>query len=81
MPFGEDYLLKYGWTKGNGCGKNKQGITEPVRCSYKFDNKGLGSIREYHVNNQWWEDSFDAAAKAVKSMRKKTENTDSNKRM
>lgn len=31
-----------GWKEGKGLGRNQNGITENIKASFKFDNKGLG---------------------------------------
>ena len=40
--FGLKYMNKFGWNKGDGLGKNKQGNTNHVKTRYKNDNKGIG---------------------------------------
>lgn len=61
MSFGKKILEKYGYKDGSGLGKNKQGITEPIRATFKFDNAGLGDkgpVREDH----WWERVYNEAS-------------------
>lgn len=41
------YLLrKMGWNPGEGLGKNKEGVTEPLVLDIKMDKKGLTSSDE-----------------------------------
>lgn len=34
-------LEKFGWTKGSGLGKNKQGISENIRVQHKVNPTGI----------------------------------------
>lgn len=42
--FGEKLLRQWGWEKGQGCGKNKQGISEAVQVKKKDDNNGVSLL-------------------------------------
>ncbi|XP_060870241.1 PIN2/TERF1-interacting telomerase inhibitor 1-like [Metopolophium dirhodum] len=42
--FGQRMLEKFGWSKGSGLGKNKQGISENIRVDHKVHPTGLGFI-------------------------------------
>jgi len=42
--FGQRMLEKFGWSKGSGLGKNKQGISENIRVEHKVHPTGLGFI-------------------------------------
>ncbi|CAH1720368.1 unnamed protein product [Aphis gossypii] len=42
--FGQRMLEKFGWSKGSGLGKNKQGISENIRVDQKLHSTGLGFI-------------------------------------
>eukprot|EP00466_Bigelowiella_natans_P005136 jgi/Bigna1/87053/estExt_fgenesh1_pg.C_160123 len=46
---GYQLLMKMGWTKGQGCGKSSQGITEPVVLKVQEHGMsvGIGKDREY----------------------------------
>ncbi|CRK96361.1 CLUMA_CG009778, isoform A [Clunio marinus] len=64
MSFGQKILEKYGFRKGNGLGKHENGIIEPIKATFKFDNSGLGDegpVREDH----WWERVFNEASNNV----------------
>jgi len=38
--FGQRMLEKFGWSKGSGLGKNKQGISENIRVEHKVKPTG-----------------------------------------
>eukprot|EP00483_Globobulimina_turgida_P011830 UN11852 len=40
--FGLKYMNKFGWSKGDGLGRNKQGNINHVKTKYKNDNRGIG---------------------------------------
>ena len=39
--FGQKLLEKMGWSKGQGLGKNLQGMSDPVKCKVKDDLRGI----------------------------------------
>ncbi|GFO50677.1 pin2/terf1-interacting telomerase inhibitor 1-like [Plakobranchus ocellatus] len=41
--FGQRLMEKMGWEKGKGLGANENGITEHIKASYKWDQRGLGA--------------------------------------
>uniref|UniRef100_A0A0K8TLV7 G patch domain-containing protein 4 n=1 Tax=Tabanus bromius TaxID=304241 RepID=A0A0K8TLV7_TABBR len=65
MDFGKNILEKYGWKEGDGLGKDSNGITKPLRPSYKFDKQGLGADPSEEFNNNWWERTFNEASKNI----------------
>jgi len=40
-------LEKFGWSKGSGLGKNKQGISENIRVDYKCKPTGMWDLIIY----------------------------------
>jgi hypothetical protein len=50
------YLLKF-----SGLGKNNDGIIQPIKPSFKFDNTGLGDGGPVK-NDHWWERTFNDAS-------------------
>ncbi|XP_022173608.1 PIN2/TERF1-interacting telomerase inhibitor 1-like [Myzus persicae] len=42
--FGQRMLEKFGWSKGSGLGKNKQGISENIKVIHKVQPTGLGFV-------------------------------------
>lgn len=63
--FAEDQLKKYGWNKGDGIGKNNQGIVNPIKASFKFDNTGVGYDIADEFTTNWWEHLFNHTAKKI----------------
>ncbi len=47
---------------GDGLGRDKHGITKPLKANYKFDNAGLGHNPADDLNNHWWENVYNKAA-------------------
>lgn len=47
---------------GDGLGRDKSGITKPLKANYKFDNAGLGHNPADDMNNHWWENVYNKAA-------------------
>ncbi|KAL5104942.1 hypothetical protein TcWFU_005428 [Taenia crassiceps] len=41
--FAVNQLKKFGWSEGDGLGKNKDGISKPIKASMKFSRRGLGA--------------------------------------
>lgn len=40
--FAESQLLKFGWRKGTGLGRNGRGIAKAIKVGHKQDTFGLG---------------------------------------
>lgn len=47
---------------GDGLGRDKHGITKPLKANFKFDNSGLGHNPADDMNNHWWENVYNKAA-------------------
>lgn len=47
---------------GDGLGRDKNGITKPLKANYKFNNAGLGHNPADEMNNHWWENVYNQAA-------------------
>ncbi|XP_071867795.1 uncharacterized protein [Bombus fervidus] len=62
--FAKSQLMKYGWMEGKGLGKHESGITEPLKQKLKFDTAGVG-YKDTDCNN-WWENTFNKAARSIK---------------
>lgn len=63
--FAEKQLKKYGWTEGEGIGKSNQGIAEPIKASFKFNNNGVGYDMAEEFTSNWWEHLFNHTAKKI----------------
>lgn len=55
-------LLDFPVTLGDGLGRDKSGITKPLKANYKFDSAGLGHNPADDMNNHWWENVYNQAA-------------------
>ncbi|KAL0273404.1 UNVERIFIED_CONTAM: hypothetical protein PYX00_006073 [Menopon gallinae] len=65
MDFARKQLEKYGWAEGEGLGKNRDGISKPLRPKLKFDNAGLGHDISQEFTDDWWRKLYDEAASNV----------------
>jgi hypothetical protein len=65
--FAESQLAKFGWIKGHGLGKNKQGMTKAIKVGHKQDTLGLGKDADQWTV-QWWDHVYNktSASLAVK---------------
>ena len=52
----ERMLKKMGWSKGEGLGKDKQGIATHIRVTKRKDEEGIGGekIQAEEMANTWW---------------------------
>ncbi|GBE60417.1 G-patch domain-containing protein [Babesia ovata] len=64
--FGAAILAKYGWKEGEGLGKNRDGIVDPVKLKAAKNNEGLGKKDSDQWHN-WWDDLYnEMASKSTK---------------
>ncbi|KAJ1913243.1 hypothetical protein H4219_005296 [Mycoemilia scoparia] len=79
LSFAEAQLAKYGWKKGEGLGKNNEGITRAISIAMKQDVKGVG-VDSNQWDNDWWSNIYNKASGNVQSDKKKSTNmnTDNN---
>ena len=54
--FGEKMMAKLGWSKGEGLGKNKDGLIECVQIKRRDEELGLGAENNTTVSNFKWND-------------------------
>ncbi|KAJ1924453.1 hypothetical protein LPJ71_000522 [Coemansia sp. S17] len=59
--FAEQQLAKYGWKKGDGLGKDGDGIKRALTVSRRSDNRGIGSDAN-QWNSNWWDHLYNKAA-------------------
>jgi hypothetical protein len=59
--FAESQLKKYGWSKGDGLGKNKQGIKKAISVGIKNDTNGLGKDTD-SWGFAWWDHVYNKSA-------------------
>ena len=48
-----------GWSEGEGIGKNKDGITEPIKAKQKLNSKGLGFTDSAKFVPEFFSDEMD----------------------
>ncbi|KAJ2739935.1 hypothetical protein GGI20_006024, partial [Coemansia sp. BCRC 34301] len=58
--FAEQQLAKYGWKKGDGLGKDRDGIKRAITVSRRTDNRGIGSDAN-QWNSNWWDHLYNKA--------------------
>ncbi|KAJ3274966.1 G patch domain-containing protein 4 [Terramyces sp. JEL0728] len=63
--FAERQLKKYGWKKGQGLGKNGEGISKAISVGVKNDTDGLGAKSD-EWSFQWWDHIFNKASSTIK---------------
>ncbi|CDR94417.1 G patch domain-containing protein, putative [Babesia bigemina] len=64
--FGAAILSKYGWKEGEGLGKNRDGIVDPVKLRAAKHNEGLGRKDSDQWHN-WWDELYnEMASKSTK---------------
>ncbi|KAM9990481.1 hypothetical protein ACTFIY_006540 [Dictyostelium cf. discoideum] len=54
----EEWMGKTGWKRGDGLGKNRDGITKAIHIDKKKNTFGVGSTGFQHDNN-WWDRVWD----------------------
>ncbi|RKP35472.1 hypothetical protein BJ085DRAFT_7877, partial [Dimargaris cristalligena] len=59
--FGAAQLAKFGWSKGEGLGKDKTGITKALVVSKKTDSKGVGANNGSY-DFAWWDHIYNKSA-------------------
>ncbi|KAJ3160413.1 G patch domain-containing protein 4 [Geranomyces michiganensis] len=63
--FAQTQLAKYGWEKGTGLGKNRDGINKAVSVGFKNDTDGLGAKSD-EWSFAWWDHVFNKSAASIK---------------
>lgn len=58
-------LEKYGWTTGNGLGRNEDGIKTPLKVKLKNDKTGVGHHLSEEFTCHWWNKLYDDAASNI----------------
>ncbi|KXS19785.1 hypothetical protein M427DRAFT_52652 [Gonapodya prolifera JEL478] len=62
--FAEQQLLRYGWSRGTGLGKRRDGMTRHITVGYKNDTKGLGA-QQNDFGFAWWDHLFNASSASI----------------
>ncbi|KAL5962517.1 G patch domain-containing protein 4 [Taenia solium] len=64
--FAVNQLKKFGWSEGDGLGKNKDGILKPIKASMKFSRRGLGATYQNKQLDEFlWSDVYQEATSRV----------------
>ncbi|CAG8779911.1 25067_t:CDS:2, partial [Racocetra persica] len=63
--FAEAQLKKYGWSRGQGLGKNSEGIKEPITVIKKNDKCGLGDNSK-DWSFEWWDHVYNKTLNNIK---------------
>ena len=56
--FGEKLMAKMGWKKGDGLGRNMNGIIDCIQIKRRDENLGMGAENDTPANKFKWNDSF-----------------------
>ncbi|KAJ2523078.1 hypothetical protein GGI11_001560 [Coemansia sp. RSA 2049] len=59
--FAEQQLAKYGWKRGQGLGKHREGVKRAITVSRRTDNRGIGSDSS-QWNSNWWDHLYNKAS-------------------
>ncbi|EIE90104.1 hypothetical protein RO3G_14815 [Rhizopus delemar RA 99-880] len=62
--FAQSQLEKFGWSKGEGLGKNKHGSAKHISVSVKNDKKGVG-VNQGQWEFAWWDHLYNKSASSV----------------
>ncbi|KAJ3049990.1 G patch domain-containing protein 4, partial [Rhizophlyctis rosea] len=63
--FAEAQMAKYGWEKGQGLGKDNEGINRAISVGFKNDTNGLGAKAD-EWSFAWWDHVFNRATASIK---------------
>ncbi|KAJ3180718.1 G patch domain-containing protein 4 [Geranomyces variabilis] len=72
--FAQTQLAKYGWEKGTGLGKHRDGINKAISVGFKNDTDGLGAKSD-EWSFAWWDHVFNKSAASIK-IHKDSDNDD-----
>ena len=75
--FGEKLMAKMGWKKGDGLGKNMNGIIDCVQIKRRDENEGLGAeietpSQKFKWNDSFWDDAYNQMAAKFSAAAPKT---------
>ncbi|TPX63332.1 hypothetical protein SpCBS45565_g06676 [Spizellomyces sp. 'palustris'] len=72
--FAESHMAKYGWEKGQGLGKNRDGISRAVSVGFKNDTQGLGAKAD-EWSFAWWDHVFNKTSASIQISKDETSET------
>ncbi|XP_077181475.1 G patch domain-containing protein 4 [Paroedura picta] len=62
LTFAEKQLKRHGWKKGQGLGKQENGISEAIKVKVKCDTAGVGHNSAEQFTFHWWDHLFNSSA-------------------
>ncbi|XP_028836133.1 G patch domain-containing protein 4 [Denticeps clupeoides] len=62
LKFAEQQLLRHGWEKGKGLGRDENGISEAIKVKVKCDKGGVGHHQGEQFTFHWWDHVFNKAS-------------------
>ncbi|XP_048880624.1 G patch domain-containing protein 4 isoform X4 [Brienomyrus brachyistius] len=65
LKFAEQQLLRHGWERGKGLGKEENGITEAIKVKIKCDKGGMGHKEGEQFTFHWWDHVFNKASTSL----------------
>lgn len=71
--FGAKMLESMGWSKGQGVGKNMDGMTDCIQIKRREENQGLGDVnlsaaKTFKWGDAFWDDAYNSAAAKFKEV-------------
>ncbi|KNC98167.1 uncharacterized protein SPPG_06572 [Spizellomyces punctatus DAOM BR117] len=74
VSFAESHMAKFGWEKGQGLGKNRDGISRAVSVGFKNDTQGLGAKAD-EWSFAWWDHVFNKTSASIQISKDETSET------
>ncbi|KAJ3005401.1 G patch domain-containing protein 4 [Thoreauomyces humboldtii] len=66
--FAESQMKKYGWSKGTGLGKHRDGISKAISVGFKDDTTGIGA-KDGEWSFAWWDHVFNKTSAGISVQR------------
>ncbi|XP_035387045.1 G patch domain-containing protein 4 [Electrophorus electricus] len=62
LSFAERQLVRHGWERGKGLGRDESGISEAIKVKVKCDKGGVGHKESEQFTFHWWDHVFNKAS-------------------